>query len=127
MPISFRFDQERQRLHTTVTGRIAAAEILAHFHALRQARLLSCTEIIDARGVTPPCLSTEELWLVAGSIQEFKAGSGYAARAVVVKGDLFFGLARVFASLMEAQVPMRVFREPAEAEQWLAGQPGIGM
>jgi hypothetical protein len=125
MPISYTIDKTRRYVHTTVAGAISVTEILEHLEAARQQQFLAYSELIDTRGVTPPYLSASEIWRAAESVLASSAEVKFAPRAVVVPGDIVFGMVRMFAGFLSGHLPMEVFRELKKAEEWLISCPAI--
>lgn len=121
MPINYLIDKTRGHVRTTVVGPVTVDEILGHLEAARREQALAYTEMIDARGVAPPFLSTGDIWRAASLVRATPLQEGLGPRAVVVDNDATFGLTRMFATLLSGFFPMTVFREPEAAEQWLAG------
>jgi hypothetical protein len=123
LPISFQLDRERRRMRTEVTGSVSVAEVLEHFAATHRERALGYAELIDARGVHPPFLSATDLWSAASAVRASGARPPFGPRAVLVGSEVTFGLTRIFATLLSDHLPLSVFRDPREADRWLAGQP----
>jgi hypothetical protein len=120
MPISYVLNKDQRRVHTRVTGSVTAGDILAHFHAARHEQALGFKELIDVRGVTPPFLSTTDIWRTAGMVRTLRRQEVLGPRAVVVGSELMFGMTRMFANLISDSFPIQVFRDPEQAEEWLA-------
>ncbi len=125
MPITYKFDRTTRRVRTTVNGPVTTDDILKHFEASRQEQLLPYAELIDTREASQPFLTPTDIWRAADRVRavEFDRRS-VGPRAVIVKDLAVFGLVRMFVTLMSDYFPMNVFRDPAEAELWLAGQSG---
>lgn len=120
MPISYVLDKDQRRIHTRVTGSVTVDDILAHFHAARHEQALGFKELIDVREVTPPCLSTTDIWRTASLVRTLRGHEVLGPRAVVVDGELVFGMTRMFVNLISDFFPIQVFRDQEQAEEWLA-------
>ena len=120
MPITSRLDQTRKHVTTTVTGAISVNDIVAHFHDARSGQTLPYTEFIDARNVTPPWLSSADLWQAASTVRAFRNDEPLGPRAVLVGNNLTYGLTRMFAHLLGDHFPIQIFRDADQAHAWLA-------
>ena len=125
MPISYELDRTTRRVRTTVSGPVTPDDILNHFEATCREEVLSCAELIDARGATPPILSAADIYQVVNRIlaAEFNR-QAVGPRAVVLDDLAMFGMTRMFVTLVSDFFPISVFRDPAEAEGWLAERAG---
>lgn len=122
MPITFSLDEQRQRVTTTVSGPVTGDEIIGHFQAIRRSHAFGWAELVDVRKVSPPWLTSSEIWRVANLMRNFKDEEFPGPRAVLVGSELNFGLARMFANLLGDRAVIQIFREPAQAEAWLVKQ-----
>ena len=122
MPITYVPDEARRSVRTRVTGSVTPQDILAHYHTASEQKFLDFAELIDAREVNAPFLTTAEIWRTASLVRAFETDEPFGPRAVVVASDLMFGMARMFSNLISDFFPMKVFRDEIEAEEWLAGQ-----
>lgn len=120
MPILHLVDPARQSVRTTVTGEITVDDILRHLEDARREETLDYKELIDASGVTPPFLSSGEIWQAARRVSTLMTTRRCGPRAVVVNNMITFGLTRIFATLVGDAFPMNVFRDASRAEAWLA-------
>lgn len=120
MPITFSLDEQRQHVATTVSGPVTGDEIIGHFQAIRRSHAFGWTELVDVRNVSPPWLSSSEIWRVANVIRNSKDEELPGARAVLVDTELNYGLARMFANLLGDRAVIQIFRETSDAEAWLA-------
>ena len=118
MPISYQIHKARKRVLTTVTGPISVEDILGQFQAAIREGVLAYEELIDA------FLSTHDIWRAADLVRlvlDTPSERHFGPRAVIVRDDAVFGMTRMFANLLSGFFPIRVFREPGAAEEWLAG------
>ena len=106
-------------LRTTISGAVSLDELRNHFVAVKEMGAHNRPEIIDARGVTALAFSARDLPALAEFGREvFKSGE-MAPRAFVVHGVVYFGIARLFATLASSWVQLSVFESKASAEAWL--------
>jgi len=119
MPIPYRIDTAEAIIRTHCVGDITLQEVLAHFDEIENDP--DCPERLDVLldfselGSTP---SIFQLLSVTDRIRSAKVRFGSVA--IVAKTDLFYGVARMFATLAETQFfRARVFREFLQAEFWL--------
>jgi hypothetical protein len=76
-------------------------------------------DLFDARAVTDVQLTVEGMRTIETIIRQ--SGLSSPNVAVVASSPAMFGMARMFAQLSEG-VEVAVFREPAEALEWLRGR-----
>ncbi len=122
MPISYRIDRERKLVLTTATGVLTDDELLDHKQALigdpefePGMRELSDVRTIERLAVTPAGVRK-----MVALDQEHLDRLGDYRLAIVAPADASFGTARMYQMLTEANVQnIGVFRDMAEAEQWL--------
>jgi hypothetical protein len=119
MPITYVIDEKLKLVRTAVSGAITAPQIVGHLNSLLRAEAMELCEIIDVRGVTPPYLSSSEVWQAAQAVLSIGLKSTPAPRAIVVDQDVVFGINRMFATLVEDTYPIRIFRDMETAEHWL--------
>ena len=119
MPISYVIDQRQNLVRTTVAGAIAVQEILDHLAAQQRGRTVGCRELVDVNGVTPPYLTSSQIWQAAQAALAVVLEERAGPRALVVTNEAIYGMCRMFATLVEDTFPIRVFRDHAIAEHWL--------
>ena len=102
-----------------MSGVVTAVEIREHFEEVRRANGHSVPELIDARTATVG-FGTRDMLKLADFGKETFGGVQMAPRAVVVRGVIYFGMARLFASMAAQWVRISVFDNLAAAEAWLA-------
>jgi len=123
MPITYEWDRTAGRVYTTVIGAVTVDDIVNHLQTALRDEFLSIPELIDARGVGYPHLSPTEVWTAAGRVRATKFGhQSFGPHAVVVDDLAMFGMTRMFVTLVSDLLPMNVFRNVSDAEDWLAGK-----
>jgi hypothetical protein len=122
MPITYRIDEAKGLVLTTATGALTDADILG-----LKARLAAdprwspgMREQTDVRGIDRLEVTTEGVKRMVS----WDAAAGPALRsyrlAIVAPRDEVYGMARMYQMLADSSVPnVGVFRDLAEAEQWL--------
>ena len=125
MPISFRIDHSRKRLHTRAEGVVTFAEMRAHVNTELTAEEATYDELIDCSTATTNVTGAEIRQLVAErkKVEERQHRPGPVA--VVATNDLFYGMLRMYDALTERIRPIRVFRRVREAERWLDSAPWL--
>ena len=102
-----------------MSGIVTVDEIRDHFAEVRRAGDHAIPELVDARMATVG-FGTRDMMKLADVGQEIFGGVHLAPRAVVVRGVVYFGMARLFASMSAQWVRISVFDNIAAAEAWLA-------
>lgn len=120
MPISAALDPSAQVFRTTLTGRVSIADLHQHVVAVRRMRAHEYPGLVDARGVHTLTFNRRELLRFAQDLRSTFGNANPAPRAVVVDGLVYFGMARLFASLVAGWIRIGVFDDVATAEAWLA-------
>jgi hypothetical protein len=98
---------------------ITSEDILDHFHRAVEEGFLPCREVIDVPGVTLLILSRSELWRTALLVR-VSPTENFGRRAFIAPEDEVYRLIAFFLSFLSAFLPMHVFRERNEAEEWSA-------
>ena len=98
-------------------------DILAHIESVRREQILGFAEFIDTREAAPPYLTPNNIWSAANAVLAIKFTQPFGPRAVLVGNLTTFGLVRIFAQIVSGCVPMSVFRDEANAIEWLSTQP----
>ena len=120
MPIQGALDPSANLFRTTVTGRISLADLSRHVTAARRMCAHEYPGLVDARGVQTLTFNRRELIRFAQDIRAMFGEASLAPRAIVVEGLVYFGLARLFASLVAGWVRIGVFEDVETAENWLS-------
>ena len=120
MPAFYKIDKERRLVMSTGWGVLTLADSLAH-----QEKLLNdpdfdrrFSQLLDVTHVTDVELSAEDIRRLALT-KIFSADT--SRRAILVKNDLQFGLARMFEMVRDGfgEKGIRVFRNLEEALEWV--------
>ena len=109
-------------MRTKVEGQVTVIDILGHLDALRRDEAVSYVELIDARDAGRPFLSPAEVWRAANAVLNAKISTPFGPRAVILRDDVTYGLARIFTNIVSVRIPMRAFRDEIRAEEWLASR-----
>ena len=124
MPIQGALDPSAHVFRTTISGRVSIAELSRYTATAQRQRAHEYPGLVDARGVHAITFGRRELIRFAQDIRVSFDGASPAPRAVVVDGLVFFGMARLFASLVAGWFRIGVFEDVEAAEHWLAGFVG---
>jgi len=119
MPAHYKIDKERRLVMTTVFGVVTLADGLAHQEKLRKDPDFdpSFSQLMDFSHAAKIELTAEDVRTLA----QQSIFSPDSRRAILVSGDLAFGLARMFEALRESfgEQGIRVFRNLDEALDWV--------
>lgn len=119
MPAYYKIDKERRLVLSTFSGVVTMADGLGHQDKLLQDPDFdpSFSQLIDYRHVTKIKLGPEDLRILA----QRSIFSPESRRAMLVKSDAAFGLARKFEALRESfgEKGIRVFRDLEDALDWI--------
>jgi hypothetical protein len=118
MPITYVVDAKMKLVRTEAVGAIEIKNILDHLVAEKYGGTIDYREIIDVRGVTPPYMSSSQVWQAAQAALAIALKIRPGPRAVIVTNEAVYGMCRMFATLVEDTFPIRVFRDAAAAEHW---------
>ena len=125
MPWSYEIDEAGGLIRFRFHGLVSNADVLDADQAMRDdpAFRAELDQIVDMTGI-------EEMQLTPAGVRELSERppifSLQSRRAIVVGGDLGYGLARVYqARRGDVAGEIQVFRASAEAEVWLS-QPTSG-
>ena|SRR5438128_7474538 len=118
MPISYRIDEEKKRIYSRAEGVITFEDMHRHMKAEAGTPAASYGEIFDCTGATTT-LTAIDVRALASERRSIAARQEPAPVAVVATTDVFFGMLRMFDMLTSQVRPLQVFRELAQAEEWL--------
>lgn len=119
MPLVHVFDTQRNRLNCRARGPITWGDIQHHLEAERADQYLGHAELIDATEATV-AFSGDEVRHIVESVRQLGTAHRLGPTAIVVSGDLAYGVVRMLEVLLEGICPVRPFRTTAQAEEWLA-------
>lgn len=124
MPISYRIDEEAGRVDLAFSGTVTDADLMATFQALYRdpKHRAGMAELTDCRAVGRVEITGRGLQRLADATKGWLDAAGVVWKvAVVVPNDEVFGLGRMYELLREGSPEqVRVFRDLAAAERWLA-------
>ena len=118
MPITATYDHQHRRVLATAEGRVTLEEIRSHLEEERQEPALRYTELFDVRDAVPDFPPADARILVAW-LRWLGERTRLGPTAVVVGGDLAFGITRMIEMLVEDVALVRPFRNKLDAELWL--------
>lgn len=125
MPADYKIVPRHALVLSYAWGELGDEDLRRHYAALATDPAFdgAYRQLGDLREVTCASVSATTVAEVARS-DPFQPSS---LRALVAPNPAVFGVARMYASYAEAEdKPLRVFREMAAAEEWLALPPGTG-
>jgi hypothetical protein len=121
MPVRYKIERETCKIWTRCLGAVSFAEVMGHFKKLEAdpavpARL---DVLLDLRETTTTP-ETTQLRHVAQEIKRLESRLKWGACAIVAPRDALFGMSRMFEVFTDRSFSAtRVFREFAEAQEWL--------
>jgi hypothetical protein len=119
MPARYKIDKERRLVMSTAFGVVTMADGLAHQEKLRKDPDFdpSFSQLMDYTHVVKFEITAEDVRALA----QQSVFSPDSRRAMLVRGDLAFGLARMFEALREdfGEQGIRVFRNLDDALDWI--------
>ena len=127
MPITYIIDNGRRQIRTTCSGPVTLEDVADHFRGLRDdpdcgGHLDVLLDVHEADSVP----ESKQLTVVNLHIASIRAKVKFGICAIVANRDAMFGMMRMFAVFAEENFrAIRVFRETAEAEEWLRTQQGM--
>jgi hypothetical protein len=122
MSITVTPDHARRLLSVRAMGPITLADIRAHLEEERLVGGLPYRELIDARGYRP-AFSAEDVRSIVTLLRRLGRESRLGPTAIIVDSDDGYGMIRMLEILVEDVCAVRPFRDPEEAEKWLAEFP----
>jgi N-acetyl-anhydromuramyl-L-alanine amidase AmpD len=135
MPIRSTVDHARHRVTTRCEGVVTFDDVVEHLELEARERGLSYHELFDVSGCRTNITADQIRSLVHQVRVLARSHPGFGPTAIVAHSDVMYGMARMFSILNEVPEhgvpgpPIEVFRDVAEAEQWLrmqarTGEPG---
>jgi hypothetical protein len=124
MPVTYEIYPARNLIRTWCFGDVTLKEVQNHFRELEQdpKRPDRLNVMLDLSGMT----SIPQIWELRAASQEVKKfvrSVHLQSCAILVRNEVLFGLMRMFEAFTQRYFgATKVFREPAEAEAWLASQ-----
>jgi hypothetical protein len=119
MPITYVIDSFRQRMWTHATGLVTVEDVAAHLDAEARDHGLGLPELCDAREATTNITAPEVRQLVHRARRLIEQ-QPFGPTAIVTINDVAFGMARMFAILVERLgVAVEVFRDVDSGWAWL--------
>ncbi len=122
MPITYSIDRERNVVFTTIRGVLTDDELLDHKKRLTSDPNFKSgmVELSDAREVGELAVTAEGVGrFVTQDSKDSELLKGYKL-AIVASEDVVYGMARMYQTLTEKNVPaVRIFRDLDEAKAWL--------
>ena len=118
MPISYVIDESKKRLYSLATGLVTYDVLVAHMRSEFGRAAASYPEVFDCTGATTD-LTAADIRLLVHNRERIADVQEAGPVAIVAPTDLFFGLFRIFDMMTESLRPIRIFRNSADADEWL--------
>jgi|SRR5579872_6234873 len=120
MPVRWTIDHSQQFVEIAAEGPTQTSDFVKMLDALEAENAVPYKKLLDVTQIVAR-MTGEDLPAVAERVARNRKRSGPFAVIVAPSGPQD-GLARLFVLLAEAQGHGRVFRDPAEARQWIKTQ-----
>jgi hypothetical protein len=122
MPMEYERDDVRRRIVITFQGAFQAADVLAVMARYRAEDTWSYGLLWDTRNLTgTPTLADLRRFIQEDAPSRPDAGPRGPV-AILATSPFVYGLACAYAALGRSKITIEVFRDWAEADQWLVGQ-----
>lgn len=121
MPVTYRIDQTRRRIHTRCAGDVQLAEVQQHFVTLSQDPACpdSLDVLLDLSEMTN-LPSSDQLGAVTVELARVAPRVRFRYCAIIAPRQALFGMARMFEVFAEKYfLATRVGRSVADGERWL--------
>ena len=126
MAFTHSYDPDTKVLYLKASGAITDEEAISYAQKLAADASIppGRAELADFSEANLAALSAEALRRIASVFQRHDLDPGSSRVALVVSGDLGFGLARMYQAFRsESAIQLRVFRDVAAARKWLGLPP----
>jgi hypothetical protein len=124
MPVTYILDAKARLIRTRCVGNVTLEEVLAHFRELEKdpgaaGRLDVFLDVSETTSLP----FGFQIAAVADQLRKVRQTVRFNACAVLTQSDALYGMMRVFQVMTEPYFQaLRVFRDRAEAETWLAAE-----
>ncbi len=126
MPFQYQYIADANCLVVVGSGRVSLQEFLDYHRELRIKNAQSALRILaDYRKLDPSDLSTDDIQQIRlSALKKIEGKFDALKEAIVVSGELAFGLSRMFDGLVYAEnYDLNVFTDIREAKAWLGLDP----
>jgi hypothetical protein len=124
MPVTYILDATSRLVRTRCIGNVKLKEVLAHFRELeKDPNSAGYLDVFLDLSETTSLPVGFQIAAVADQIRKIHETVRFNACAVVAQSNALYGMMRVFQVMTERHFrTLRVFRDPAQAEVWLAAE-----
>jgi hypothetical protein len=125
VPVTYHIDAAKKLVRTTCSAPVTFAEVIDHFRILREDPACSgnLDVLLDVSGADS-LPEASQLGMVNAELGTVCSKVQFGLFAIVAARDAMFGMMRVFEVRASQYFrAIRVFRDTAAAEAWLASQP----
>jgi len=124
MPVTYTIDAEEKVIRTSCTNPLTLPDVLDHFRALREdPEFFGSLDVLLNVSEVDALPERTQLGAVITDLGTVVKKASFGACAIVASRDAMFGMMRVFEVFAGRYFrAICVFRELAEAEQWLLAQ-----
>ena len=124
MPISFRYDPDRDLILSTFSGFVSQQDLLGFIDSVHTNEHFRTTanELIVTENTTGTDMDADLLLLISQRSQELSVTTPDKKIALVPTTELDFGFARMYKTMAEKTLwQIEIFRDRDEALVWLRG------
>jgi hypothetical protein len=124
MPVTYRIDAGRKLIRTTCGSPLTYEEVIGHFRTLNaDPTCFGHLDVFLDVSTADTLPQSSQFASINAELRILRQKVQFGACAVVATRDGMFGMMRMF-EVVSAQyfAVIRVFRDPVEAEVWLASQ-----
>jgi len=123
MPVEYRYDSTLKAVVTKVTGTMEEGEVLTHLRKLRDDTSIpnGFVEVVDFSAADDFAVKVSGAGRISFLIPELQDRKDYRGTMFFAPGDLAFGIARVFQTMLEQLgIETEIHREWGELEAAVA-------
>jgi len=129
--IHYRIDAVSGLVIAAAVGCVSDADLLSYAHRLLRDpdRGRAKHELVDLRAASPDSTAgSEGVRELAGFWSRHRDEIAGGRLAIIAPGDAAYGMSRMYQNLRsDGPDFIRVFRDPAEALEWLGADPGLSL
>lgn len=120
MPILIHYEPEQNVLYSKAIGVIFIEDIMGYYSKIERMDLKPGYSVLADYSEAVSDLIYDEIVAMVERQRHLHRGLRPAKIAIVAKSDIMFGLARVYAAMIEPEnIEVNVFRDRTQALQWL--------
>jgi hypothetical protein len=119
MPIVWGVNHAARLVSAKATGKLSRTDIEDYFGGLVAAATLSYRKVLDMAGCSL-ALNDDDMSAIGARIRGHEAMGAMGSVAVIAGSDELYDQIRQFESVVDAQRPLKIFRDAEMAYAWLS-------